>query len=148
MIDYKDIKKAVNKQLSKTEIEIMSRDVEEGFNRPSFFVELDNVNRSSTVSQIERSLTVRIYYFPSERYNYSIEVLEMQDKLEDLFDLKLKIKSRWLNILDYQSFVNDGVLSCSFDIEFEDGRHSEKNVDEEELRKDYPIEDMEELYFK
>src|SRR5690625_3258764 len=98
MITYKDIRIAINLQLEKTEIEINSRDVSEGFDRPSFFVQFSNVGRHGTETQVERTLTVTIYYFPSDRYEYAIEVLEMQEMLENLFDLKLRVKDRLLNV--------------------------------------------------
>lgn len=145
MITYKDLRIAINRQLNKTGIPVMSKDVQEGFDRPSFFVDFDNVYRDSTETQVERSLTVRIYFFPSNRDDYSIEVLEMQDTLESLFDLKLKVKNRLLNIQEFNSFVNDGVLQCSFDLEFFDGRIGEKEFIDEEFREEHPIEVMEEL---
>lgn len=148
MITPKDIRISINNQLKKTGIEINARDVKEGFNRPSFFVQLDNSNRYSSPTQIERTLTVRIYYFPTDRYKYSIEVLDMQDTLEQLFDLKLKVKDRWLNIEEFNSYVNDGVLNCSFDLEFEFARDIEKDVINDEFREEHPIEDMEKLYFE
>lgn len=146
MITLKDIRIAVNKQLNKTGIEINSRDVEEGFNRPSFFVQFNNVGRQGNETQIERMLSINIYYFPSDRYEYAIEVLEMQDTLENLFDLKLRVKDRHLNVDDFQSFVNDGVLNASFDMEFFDGRNRKWQTEEdEEHERLHPIEKMEEL---
>lgn len=123
MITYKDIKMSVNSLLTRHfDIEINSNDVQEGFIRPSFFVSLDNPTRSSLMSQIERSLTIRIYYFPSDRYNYSVELMDIQERLENLFDLKLSVKDRKFNIVDVVSNVTDGVLNLSFDIEFSDAR--------------------------
>lgn len=123
MITYKDIKIAVNALLTKElGIEINSNDVKEGFTRPSFFVSFDNQNRSSTVSQIEKSLTIRINYFPSNRYEYSIELMDIQERLENLFDLKLAVKDRFFNIIEATSTETDGVLDFSFDIEFSDAR--------------------------
>ena len=146
MITYKDIRIAVNRQLSKTGIRINSRDVQEGFIRPSFFVQLDNVSRSGNETQIERSMTVRIYYFPSDRYEYSIEALETQEILEDLFDLKLPVRDRLFNVEEFNTFLNDGVLNCQFDIDFYDGRKkvwkTEEDAEHELL---HPIEKMKEL---
>lgn len=148
MITLKDIRIAVNKQLNKTGIEINSRDVEEGFKRPSFFVQFNNVGRHGTETQIERMLSVNVYYFPSDRYEYAIEVLEMEETLGDLFDLKLPVRDRLLNVDEFNTFLNDGVLNCSFDIEFYDGRKAEKEFIDEEFREEHPIEDMEELQFE
>lgn len=144
MITYKDIRIAINQQLKKTGIEITSRDVTEGFNRPSFFVQLDNVGRSGDENQVHKSMTVRIYYFPSDRYEYFIEVLDMQETLEGLFDMKLPVKDRYFNVDEFTTYLNDGVLNCQFDLEFYDGRKFTYNVDGTEL----PFEPMEELDFE
>ena len=123
MITYKDIKKAVN-TLLKNEFgyEINSNDVKEGFLRPSFFVEFDNVNRSATEEQTMRNLTISIYFFPTDRINYSLEVLDVTDRLENLFDLKLVVLDRKFNIDEVTSNVTDGVLVFEFDIQYEEGK--------------------------
>ena len=122
MITYKDIKIAVNRKLKTLGIEINSKDVTEGFIRPSFFVEFLNSIRSADENQVYKSLSVQIYYFPTDRYEYSIEVLDVQEQLENLFDLKLQVLDRFLNIHEVNSTVTDGVLNISFDIEFYDGK--------------------------
>ncbi len=141
MITYKDIKKAVNGLLTKEfNIELNSNDVKEGFIRPSFFVSFDNQTKSSTLTQIEKSLTIRINYFPSDRYGNSIELMDMQEQLENLFDIKLPVKDRRLNIVDVTSTVTDGVLDFSFDIEFSEA----KEISYEE-QNSHPIEMMQTL---
>ena len=149
MIAYKDIKKAINRQLSKTGVDINSSDVTEGFERPSFFVQLINPIRSANENQVHKAMTVQIYYFPSDRYENSIEVLDMQDQLEELFDLKLSVHDRLLDINELNTDLIDGVLNCSFDLEFYDGRNKEwKPEDEREFYEKYPSELMEELDFE
>lgn len=149
MITLKDIRIAINWQLDKTGIEINSRDVREGFNTPSFFVQFNNVNRSGTESQVKRDLIVSIYYFPTDRYEYAIEVLDMQEKLGNLFDLKLRVKDRFLNVEEFQTFFNDGVLNATFDIAFDDARDVDwVSDDRQEHLDEYPIEPMQELFFK
>jgi len=144
MIGYKDIRFAINKQLSKTGVEINSRDVSEGFVRPSFFVQLDNNIRSSTENQVHRSMMVHIYYFPSDRYEYAIEVLEMQEALEELFDQKLPVKDRLLNINEVTTFLNDGVLNCTFDLEFYYAIEHSKQIPAAELMEELHFEKVEE----
>ena len=129
MITLKDIRIAVNQQLAKTGIGINSRDVQEGFDRPSFFVQLTNNTRSGYEEQVHRSVTVQIYYFPSDRYEYAIEVLNMQETLEELFDLKLAVKDRLLNVDEFSSSLVDGVLNCQFDLEFYDGKIDDEDVE-------------------
>lgn len=144
MITYKDIKIAVNKKLDVLGVEINSNDVSEGFNRPSFFVQLENNKRSSNESQVHKALTVQIYYFPTDRYEYSIELLEMQESLEELFDLKLRVKDRFFNIDETHALTTDGVLSFSFDIEFYHSRKFTYNVEGVETHSEM----MEELDFE
>lgn len=126
MITYKDIRIAINQKLKTTGVPVNSRDVSEGYPRPSFFVQLNNVGRSGDENQVHKSMTVQIYFFPTDRYEYAIEVLEMQEALENLFDLKLPVKDRLFNVDEYNSFVNDGVLNCMFDMEFYDARDRAK----------------------
>ena len=141
MITYKDIKIAINTRLKTLGIEITSRDVTEGFKRPSFFVQLDNSVRSADENQVYKSMTVEIYYFPSDRYEYSVEVLDIQERLENLFDLKLPIKDRLINIDEANTIITDGVLNFSFELAFYDGREQNK-YDQ------YPSELMFELDFE
>jgi len=122
MITYKDIKIAINRKLATTGIEINSSDVSEGFNRPSFFVQLDNNVRTADENQVHKALSVQIYYFPTDRYEYSIEVMDMQESLESLFDLKLRVHDRLFNIDEANAILTDGVLNFSFDIAFFDAR--------------------------
>ncbi|WP_456273628.1 phage tail terminator family protein [Bacillus sp. AK031] len=155
MITYKDIVTAVNSKLSSFEVEINSRDVKEGFPRPSFFVQLLPSTRSGDVDNVHKMLTVQIYFFPSDRYTYSLEVLEVQENLEYAFDLKLKVQNRYLNIMDAESVLTDGVLNFSFALEFYDGREYEdlendiiERVTEQDQQELPPIEKMEDLEFK
>ncbi|WP_427340647.1 phage tail terminator family protein [Caloranaerobacter sp. DY30410] len=141
MITLKDLKIAINSLISSNfTAEVTSRDIREGFKRPSFFVELDNIKKSPAgEDQINRELTVRIYYFPSSRYQYNVEILEVQEKLEEVFDTKLKVQDRYFNIDEVESIVTDGVLQFYFDIRYEEGRE----VSDAEL-----AELMENLYIK
>lgn len=123
MITLKEIKTVINKKLfNEFNIEIQSHDVKEGFNRPSFFVTFDDTIHSATLEQIEKTLTVRIYYFPENRYDYSLELLDIQERLEKIFDLKLKVLDRHFNIHEVFSLVTDGVLDFSFDLQFFQGK--------------------------
>lgn len=141
MITYKDIKLAVNRLIKgKFNIEINSNDVEEGFERPSFFVQLEDGERFGYETQVHKSLTIRIYYFPKDRNKNSIELLDVQEQLENLFDLKLKVKERFFNIDSVQTNAPDGVLDFSFEIAFYEGREIDDTTN--------PIEKMGELDFE
>lgn len=165
MVTYVDIRKAINAKLLSLGAEVNSRDVTEGFNRPSFFVQFDNNVRSGNVDQMYKSFTVTGYYFPTDRYEYAMEVMTKQEELENLFDMKLKVLTRYLNINDFNTTLADGVLNFSFDIEFFEGRKyqglendfvknviigNEKYKEEtgREFHDDYPTEIMEVLETK
>lgn len=123
MLTLKDIKAAIISRLDNLGIEVTERDVKEGFVRPSFFVHLDNVIKSpSGDEQIRRQITVRIYYFPSSRYEYADEILDIQENLESVFAAKLVVADRYLNINEVESFITDGVLQFYFNIAYEEGK--------------------------
>lgn len=127
MITYKQIKKAINEKLTaKFAIEINSKDISEGFIRPSFFVDFENMSKTGLESQVERSFTVRIYFFPTNKDSYSLEVLDVLEGLEEIFDLKLHVEDRYFNIFEGKGEVTDGVLQFEFDIQYEDGREIEE----------------------
>lgn len=128
-----DIKKAVN-SLIKSEfpnIEIQATDVEKGFKRPSFFVLLDNVDRDTWQFISIRSMTVRIYYFPSDRYRYSLETMDVQDRLESIFNLNFAVRDRVITINETRGQMVDEVLEFEFDFEFDDksGAHRDGDGD-------------------
>lgn len=128
MLSLKDIKLAINEKLLSEfpKIEIQSTDIKEGFKRPSFFVKFDYSSKTDYRFVFERRLTVRIYYFPSDRYQYDIEVIEMQEDIEKLFYLGLQVKDRYLKIEnDIQSELVDGVLIVSFDLSYYDSSYTE-----------------------
>ena len=161
MITYIDLKTAINNVLSTVTvdgkaIDITSRDVTEGFIRPSFFVHMETTNSASDENQRYRELAIQIYYFPSDRYEYSIEVLEVMESLENAFDLKLKVGNRYLNIDDPESMIVDGVLNYSFNLEFHDGREFTGLVSQlvnvmkygQAFYDEYPVEVMETVEIK
>lgn len=88
MIGIKDIITAINKLLNENypDIEIQSTDIKEGYARPCFYVEMDG-EKSTKYNKFntEKTVSIRIYYFPSDDNHARIENLEMQDKLSDLF---------------------------------------------------------------
>lgn len=120
MLSLKQIKLAINNMLITKfpSIDIQSTDIKEGFNRAAFFVTIDNVNRDTRLYHSERSMTIRIHYFPSDRYKNSLELLDIQDDLESIFNLNFIVEDRVITIDDTQSQVVDGVLEFEFDFNF------------------------------
>ena len=135
----KEIALAINRQLKKAvpEIEIVTKDIEEGFDRPSFFVDFEQfgVHRISA-RQLERTVSVTIFFFPSDPYQYKLEMLDIQQRLEDAFNDELVINDETrLYMGEIESTKTDGVLQFSFEIAYTAIDYSE----------DDSIPDMEEL---
>ncbi|QSB10445.1 hypothetical protein JTI58_01640 [Lysinibacillus fusiformis] len=124
MITFKQIKAAINEKLQSNfiDIDVSSKSASKGFTRPSFKVELDNVKREGYLTQVEKSCTVRIFYFPTDENDNVIELLDVQEALGNLFDLKFSVGDRHLDIGEPNFIEIDGVLQFEFDISFEDKR--------------------------
>jgi len=126
MLKLEHIMAAINKKLiDKFGLEVNENDIQEGFNRPSFFVKFDNLYKSDYLYTFERSLTVRIHYFPSDRNRYQLEVLDKQQEIENLFYMGFDVMDRNVKTNDIQSDVIDGVLMVSFDMTYIDSSYQE-----------------------
>lgn len=157
MITFKQIKVTINENLQSNfiDIDVSSKSTSKGFTRPSFKVELDNVKREGYLTQVEKSCTVRIFYFPSTMDDNAIELLDVQEALGNLFDLKFSVDDRHLDIVEPNFDEIDGVLQFEFDLQFFDGREPGSGVNmEDEIKngKDFyekhPIELMGELDYE
>lgn len=119
LVKYTEIHSAIVKKLEEnTRVEVLS--VDEGITRPSFFISLDNIKASDFMREaLDREITVRIYYFSTTVDNNKIELLNMQDKLNEVFleDNLIKV-NEYMNIeVDELEFnVIDKVLHCYFDM--------------------------------
>lgn len=140
MIGEKEIIAAINKQLGLTfpKVERNSKDIEEGFKRPSFFVESDN-DIFGKIGQCyaDDSLTIRIYYFPSDSKNNRLENMNIKKELINLFRFKIQVNESFvIPVDDISANIVDKVLIVSFDL---------RMVQEIEDTSDIPL--MEELEF-
>lgn len=121
MLKLEEIMAQINLELSVLGIEINENDAREGFTRPSFFVKFDATYRTDYKEGFLREITTLIYYFPSDRYKYQIEVLDIQQKVEDILRKGFNVKDRVLHIVDdIGSEVIDGVLQMAFGLQFYD----------------------------
>lgn len=125
MVTLKDIAVAINSKILSaftntpySNAEIQSTDIKEGFNRPCFYLELDGTKRSNfNSSMVDRNITARIYYFPSDRNKYRIELLEVQEILENTFINSIRVNENFaITIDEINSDVTDGILQTSFDL--------------------------------
>jgi len=101
-------------------IKIMSRDVEEGFDRPSFFVQLETNRTETFEGSIRRDMTCRIRYFPTDRYRFKEEAYDVIDRLESLFGLNFQVGDRTITIDGAYADIIDKVVHYDFDFSFYD----------------------------
>lgn len=122
MTTLKEVKIAINALIDSNfvDIPIQSTDITEGFTRPSFFVEFDNVAQDVRLNCIIKNLMVRIYYFPTSKNDYSLEVLQIQEKLQEIFGLNIKIGEKVITIDETTAFVVDAVLEFEFELQIID----------------------------
>lgn len=145
MTKYTDINKAIVKRIkSKIRgIPIMSMDVQEGIKRPSFFIDFDNIRVQDFMNlSVDKTMTVRIYYFSKERDRNKIENMEMQDELTDLFlnDNVLRIDGHiGAEIEELEFNVVDGVLHCYFNLEISEDYD---RTDDTSVMEDLEIENL------
>ena len=67
-------------------IRIYSKDIEEGFKRPCFFVDLSNIKENDSMGAVlEKNIKVRIRFFPTDPKVNQFEILEMLDELNKIF---------------------------------------------------------------
>lgn len=88
MIGIKDIITAINNLLKENfpDVKRQSTDIRQGYTRPCFYVEMDRDMSNKFNTQLkEKTVSIRIYYFPTTEYDSRIELLSVQDKLEEIF---------------------------------------------------------------
>lgn len=143
MVKYTEIHKAIVKKLEEnTRVEVLS--VDEGITRPSFFISLDNIKVSDFMREaLDREITVRIYYFSTTVDNNRIELLNMQDKLNEIFleDNLIKV-NEYMNIeVDELEFnITDKVLHCYFDIRLSENYDRSKHDADKPYMEELQIE--------
>ncbi len=96
-------------------VTIESRDIEEGFKRPSFFVSIETPNTERSLSDSMREMTCRIRYFPSDRHIYKEEAYDVMDRLEEVFALNFPVGDRVITINASDAEIIDKVVHFSFD---------------------------------
>ena len=125
MITLLEINRSINNKIKNAklntefeDVDITSEDVNEPIIRPSIKVSITNSTSGKFNSSCrERNLTVRIYYFCRDRYNFKIENIKMQEILENAFLDDLQVTESFLISIDnFTSETVDTVLISSFDL--------------------------------
>lgn len=88
MITYKNILVSLISQIRGTikEVTVTSNDISEGFERPSFFIDIENVRPENFMNKFsEKTLDIEILYFPKDINKNQLELLEITDILSKNF---------------------------------------------------------------
>lgn len=62
-------------------IEVTNTDITEGFKRPCFFIDLEDVDTSRVGTYYQDALELRLYYFAADTYSGYIDLLHKRDEL-------------------------------------------------------------------
>ena len=142
MITSKDIKTALislmKKEYSTEQYKYYSGlEVIEGYSKPSFFTELDLIS----TKMINRNIRKYSYMFSIEFFTPKadeVNMLEMQDKLTEIFELGFSINERFIvpeNVETSFSGKENNILNVEFTFEF----FQEIEQEETELMKEYSL---------
>lgn len=141
MLGISKVIAAIRKKLNTKfpDIPVQTQDVEEGFKRPSFFIEMSSMKTQDFMRRIKESnITFNIIYFPTHPKRNQLELLQKIDELDEIFieDNVLELEYDFLaEIEETSQKIIDRILHYSFNI----------YLSEEYLRKAVEIEMMEDL---
>lgn len=101
-----------------SEYKLIDYDVEEGFEKPAFFISVENVNTSYVATDyMQESSDLEITFFAEDRYDGFLTLLDMKNNLMLLFSEPLEIGDNfYVTLLDTTSeiYKADKVLTFSF----------------------------------
>lgn len=126
MITLKEILAVIVKKIKEEfkDISINSQDIDEitesTYKKKIFYVYFDNITSTDYMKKLnEKNLTVRIVYFPEHEKRNSLEILEVQNKLINLFSNGKTIQLNdylFSDIEEVETVKSGGVLHFNFDI--------------------------------
>lgn len=93
---------------------VSSQDITEGFERKTIYIYFDNIRQNDYMKKFtEKKITIVMIYFPQEERKNTAELLEVQDKLSNLFSQNDTIELKegvYAYIQDIHSFRHEGTL--------------------------------------
>lgn len=99
---------------------IVDYDVDEGYPRPSYFIEVESVQTSWVATDYLQELSnLQIVFFAEDMYSGFLELLEMKNHLTQLFNEPLELDNGYfVSLLETTSelFKGDKVLEFSFQV--------------------------------
>lgn len=118
-MDLIDIKTSINDILKTNfpNIKVSANEVKEGFKKPTFFNQLFPISFNyETVNFVSVRLMIVInYHMPTQT---EVDNLDMITKLNKAFGMTLKVKDRYLSLLDIRTDNPDKILQYKFDLNY------------------------------
>ena len=97
---------------------VSSRDIAEGFERNTMYIYFDGIRQNDYMKKfVEKKVKIVMIYFPTNERKNTAELLEVQDKIMNLFTtgvIKLK-DGVFANIDDIYSFRHEGTVQFECD---------------------------------
>lgn len=130
MLALADIKLAISTLLkNKYGFKIYGREVKEGFDKPSFFVEIlpagTNIENQNFTSN---SITVVITYFQDVLSD--LDNIKKYDEIKALFMPKLLVKDRYLTVSNFRyEYVDTDFMQIYFDINYFDSSDRQRDTE-------------------
>lgn len=97
---------------------VSSRDIAEGFERNTIYIYFDGIRQNDYMKKfVEKKVKIVMIYFPTNERKNTAELLEVQDKIMNLFTtgvIKLK-DGVFANIDDIYSFRHEGTMQFECD---------------------------------
>lgn len=97
---------------------VSSRDIAEGFERNTMYIYFDGIRQNDYMKKfVEKKVKIVMIYFPTNERKNTAELLEVQDKIMNLFTtgvIKLK-DGLFANIDDIYSFRHEGTMQFECD---------------------------------
>ncbi|MCD3206774.1 hypothetical protein G8T60_12110 [Clostridium botulinum C] len=126
MIDLVDIKKSINILLKDTGIKTLDNSIKEGFERPSFFVQILPISGTDLLKSdtLKNSYMVEINYFSKEKTQ--LDNLKMSDILKNKVFPYININERKLVPLNVRATEVEGILSFKFNLNWLDSLEDKK----------------------
>lgn len=97
---------------------VSSQDLAEGFERNTMYIYFDGIRQNDYMKKFaEKKVKIIMIYFPTDERKNSVELLEVQEKIMNLFTtgvIKLK-DGVYANIDDIYSFRHEGTMQFECD---------------------------------
>lgn len=97
---------------------VSSQDLAEGFERNTMYIYFDGIRQNDYMKKfVEKKVKIIMIYFPTDERKNSVELLEVQEKIMNLFTtgvIELK-DGVYANIDDIYSFRHEGTMQFECD---------------------------------